>query len=327
MTVRVGFLGCGLIAGFHALGLEQVDDAQVVAAFDPDPERAARFAGGQNAVVAGSAEEVIDLADAVYVTAWTAAHPELVAAVVGAGKPVFCEKPLAVDLAAARALVETVDDAGVINQVGLVLRASPAFRWLREQVASPGAGAPMAMVFRDDQYLPTRGMYDSTWRGDPVLAGSGTLLEHSIHDLDLIEWIMGRVTAVTALTAHHHGIDGIEDQASVLLRTADDAHVLLSSTWHDITSRPSQRHVEVFCTDVALRVEGDWLGPVRRQHADGGDETGEPDAPAGNPDADFIAAVRESRPAQPDFRTALRAHELADAVYRSAAAGGTPVDV
>jgi myo-inositol 2-dehydrogenase / D-chiro-inositol 1-dehydrogenase len=178
------------------------------------------------------------------------------------------------------------------------------------------------MVFRDDQYIPIQGMYDSTWRGDPARAGAGALLEHSIHDLDLIEWIMGRVTEINAVTAHHHGIAGIEDQATVMLRTESGGHAVLSSTWHDIGSRPSQRAVEVFCTDAHLSVDGDWTGPVRLQHSDGTDETWKLEHDNANPDADFIAAVRTGTPAHPDFRTALRAHELADAAYRSAAADG-----
>jgi predicted dehydrogenase len=50
----------------------------------------------------------------------------------------------------------------------------------------------MNVVFRDDQYLPTQGVYASTWRADAALAGSGVLLEHSIHDLDLLEWLSAR---------------------------------------------------------------------------------------------------------------------------------------
>ncbi len=327
MTVRVGFLGCGLIAGFHALGLARVDDADIVSVFDVDRDRTSAFAAAQGATVATSADEVIDTSDAVYVTTWTAAHPELVAAVAAAGKPVFCEKPLGVDLATATAMIDLVDAAGVVNQVGLVLRASPAFRWLRDQVADEATGTPMSMVFRDDQYIPIQGMYDSTWRRDPAKAGAGALLEHSIHDLDLIDWIMGPVTEINAVTAHHHGIDGIEDQATVMARTGSGAHVVLSSTWHDITSRPSQRSVEVFCADAHLRVDGDWTGPVRRQHADGRDETIKLDHGNANPDADFIAAVRTGQPANPDFRSALCAHELADAAYRSAAANGATITI
>ena len=180
-------------------------------------------------------------------------------------------------------------------------------------------------------------MYASTWRGDPALAGAGALLEHSIHDLDLIEWIMGDIVSVNCVTAQAHGIEGIEDQASVILRTADGAQAVLSSTWHDIDARPSQRSVEVFCRSRYLAVEGDWFGPVRWQDADGEPEMieGEDlavaarthDGIAGSPDADFVAAVREGRPAHPDFTVAVRAHELADAAYRSAAADGAPVGV
>lgn len=337
MNVRIGFVGCGLIAGFHAAGLSRVADAEIVSALDTDPDRSRTFADQHGARTAGSLDELIEAVDAVYVTTWTAAHPDAVERVAAAGLPVFCEKPLGVDLETARSMHAAVERAGVTNQVGLVLRSSPAFRWLRHEVRAGEHGAPMSMVFRDDQYLPTRGMYASTWRGDPALAGSGALLEHSIHDLDLIEWIMGDIVSVNAVTAHAHGIDGIEDQASVILRTADGAQAVLSSTWHDIDARPSQRSVEVFCRSRHLAVEGDWSGPVRWQDADGEGAALEGrelvaaaeanDGVRGNPDHDFVAAVRDGRPAHPDFSVAVRAHELADAAYRSAAADGAPIGV
>lgn len=337
MTVRVGFVGCGLIAGFHAQGLSAVDEAEIALVFDTDPVRGTAFADAHGARAAASVDDVIAGSDAVYVTTWTSAHPEIVGAVVAAGKPVFCEKPLGIDLTTARGMVETVEAAGVVSQVGLVLRHSPAFRWLQDEVAGGAHGAPMSMVFRDDQFIPVQGMYASDWRGDPARAGSGALLEHSIHDLDLIEWIMGPIVDVSCRTAHHHGIDGIEDQASVLLTAESGAHALLSSTWHDIHSRPSLRSMEVFCRDAHFTVEGDWTGPVRRQSADGhevelagrdlGARAREIDGRRQNPDADFVDAVLDGGPAHPGFRVALRAHELADAAYRSAAAGGRPVDV
>ena len=89
-------------------------------------------------------------------------------------------------------------------------------------------------------------------------------------------------------------------------------------------------------TDGAwLSVEGDWSGPVRRQTGDGEIESWEGrdlalrarelDGRRTNPDADFVAAVLDGTAADPDFATALRAHELADAAYRSAANDGIPV--
>lgn len=347
--LRVGVIGCGLIGRSHASGVRAAGGADIVAVHDPDHDRATRFAAewaasGEGAVAA-SPEAVIEASDVVYVCTWTSAHPELVAAVAGAGKPVFCEKPLAVDLAGAVAMTDAVHRAGVVNQVGLVLRNSPSFRWFRHAVASPASGPLMNVVFRDDQYLPVQGLYGSTWRADPARAGAGALLEHSIHDLDLLRWIMGPIRSVSARVGYVHGIEGIDDQATVVLEAASGAQATLVSVWHDVLSRPSQRRVEAFCQRAVVTLAGDWHGPVSAERQGSGAGHGEPaeiatvegqalvDAAAGldglgtNPDAAFLEAVRAGRPAYPDFALALEAHRLADAAYRSAAAGGTPITV
>ena len=54
-------------------------------------------------------------------------------------------------------------------------------------------GAPMAAVFRDDQYFPIRGTYASQWRADVAQAGGGCLIEHSIHDVDILRFCFGEV--------------------------------------------------------------------------------------------------------------------------------------
>lgn len=344
--VGIGFIGCGLIARSHARGLAAVEGAEVVAVHDVDGARAHAFAldvAGSSAAVVGSAEAVIAAADAVYVCTWTADHAEAVAAVAAAGKPVFCEKPLAVDLATATAMTDAVTGAGVVNQVGLVLRHSPAFRLLHHAVTTDATGSLLSIVFRDDQYLPTQGMYDSTWRADRTKAGAGTLLEHSIHDLDLLRWMMGPIRAVSARSRADHGLDGIDDQTSVLLEATSGAQAVLVSVWHDVLSRPSQRRVEVFCRDSVLTLAGDWLGPVTIEAAGGGGWPGglgttvegaaldrmaaDVDGMGTNPDADFVDAVRAGRAAHPDFAVALEAHRLVDAAYASAADDGRPVTI
>src|SRR4029453_14608149 len=102
---------------------------------------------------------------------------------------VFREKPPAPDLPGAEALAALVREAGVINQVGLVLRRSPAFTLARQLVRSEAAGRPMAVVFGGAQFPPGQGLFGSDWRADPLRAGSGALLEHSIHDVDILEWL------------------------------------------------------------------------------------------------------------------------------------------
>jgi predicted dehydrogenase len=336
VTVRVGFLGAGLIATYHSKSLH-VGGADVAWAgvYDPDPARSEDFARASGASVCATEDEVFDACDAVYVCTWTAEHPRLVAAAAERGLPVFCEKPLAVSLESARAMAEDVSRAGVVNQVGLVLRHSPAFGLLKAIAADPSSGRPMSVVFRDDQFIPVQGTYRSTWRGDVTKAGAGTLLEHSIHDLDMLEHVLGPVVEVSARTAGFHAIPGIEDVATLALRFESGAIGTLTSIWHDVLERPSLRRVELFCEKAYAVLEGDWFGPVewtttgspavRLDFADLEAEATRRGATLGNPDVAFIEAVVKGEPAWPSFADALRAHVLADAAYRSAAAGGTPV--
>ncbi len=333
MTVRVGFLGAGNIARYHAgnvvdaIAAGEVD-AAIAGVHDPaDDGRAGTFAERFGGEIAASPRALVDRSDVVYVCTWTAAHPELVELAVSAGRAVFCEKPLGVDLASARRVHDALVASDRPHQVGLVLRRSPAFTVLRALVQDPAAGQPMAMVFRDDQYIPIQGAYASTWRGDRSLAGSGVLMEHSIHDIDLIEWILGPIGRLSATMANHHGIGGVEDVATLSFETASGASGSLVTVWHDVLSRPSQRWVEVICGARVCRLEGEWTGTVSWEDADGQHElvddlllahaTAE-HPEAANPDAAFLAAVaRDERP-WPDARHALRAHEVIDAAHRAA---------
>src|SRR5262245_3758365 len=229
MALRVGFLGAGLIATYHSkslhIGLKERADLDVAWAgvFDPDPERAEQFALASGAEVRATEQAVLDESDVVYVCTWTAEHRRLVDAACEQRLAVFCEKPLSTDAAAARAMADAVQAAGVVNQVGLVLRHSPAFGMLKALANDPQRGRAMSVVFRDDQFIPIQGHYRSSWRGDVAKAGAGTLLEHSIHDLDMLEHVLGPVASLSARTAYFHEIDGIEDVAAVSLQFASGA--------------------------------------------------------------------------------------------------------
>jgi predicted dehydrogenase len=333
--VRVGFLGAGLIATFHSKMLRRSGEAfERAGVHDPDPQRAEAFARASGSRVCATEEEVLDTCDAVYVCTWTSEHPRLVAAAAERGLAVFCEKPLATTLDGARAMQRTVDEAQVPNQVGLILRRSPAFTMLRELAHAPEAGRIMSVVFRDDQFIPIRGTYASTWRGEVDKVGAGALLEHSIHDVDILEAAIGPIADVSARSAEFHGIEGIEDLVVATIGFADGAIGSLTSVWHDIDARGSLRRLEVFCERVLFTLEGDWFGPLSWERDDGstgrleGDElVAQAEALAGddlNPDGAFLRAVRAGRRCTPDFATAVRAHEVTEAMYDSARAGGAP---
>lgn len=338
--MRVGFLGAGLIANYHSKSLRHSGESvEWAGVHDPDTDRARAFAAASGASVCETEEHVLDTCDAVYVCTWTSEHQRLVAAAAERGLAVFCEKPLATSLTGARQMADVVANSGITNQVGLVLRSSPAFHALRELVHDPASGRVMSVVFRDDQYIPTQGAYRSSWRGEVEKAGAGTLLEHSIHDVDMLEWAIGPLTSVSAMSSAFHDIEGIEDVVAAGLRFEGGAAGSLVSVWHDVLARPSLRRVEVFCERAWVCVEGDWLGPVEYTRADGtgatlvGDELAtvvpmiDGHAGPGNPDGAFVRAARAGAPAEPDFDVAVRAHEVVDAMYSSARSGGAPVAV
>ena len=206
-------------------------------------------------------------------------------------------------------------------------------------------GAPMAAVFRDDQYFPIQGTYASQWRADAAQAGGGCLIEHSIHDLDILRFCFGEVESVMARTANHAGHEGIEDLAAVTLSFASGFEAQLTSVWHDILSRGSTRRLEVFCREGMVWLDDEFRGPLHVQTSAGtevracpsppwvdalplaDDEVGVALRAYVEADRGFADAVVAGRQPEPGLEVALQAHRLVDAAYRSAAGGGAPITV
>lgn len=352
MTTRVGMVGCGFAGALHSRALKAlvkagVVDAAVTVTCDRDAERAGAFARAHGARACTDPGDLLHEVDAVFICTPTATHRPLIEAAAAAGVAVFCEKPLATTLADAEAMAASVAAAGITAHVGLVLRSAPVLRDLVALLRSGRIGRPMAVVFRDDQYFPVQGQYASSWRGDVELAGGGTLLEHSIHDVDILRWLLGDVEAVTATTANYAGYPGIEDMAAATLRFSSGATANLTSVWHQVLARGSSRRIEVIAERGIAWLEQEYTGPLHVQTDRGLDvcpasypawAEALPVAPRWRryvvpyalPARAFLAAVAPGaagRP-QPDvlgLDVAVAAHRVVDAVYRSAAADGAPV--
>lgn len=348
--IRVGIVGCGHIATVHSFALRQLCDAglidaRVTATFDHETDRAAALARHHDARTFETLDGLLDEVDVAWICTWTAAHLEAVQAAAARGRAIFCEKPLAPSLALATELAAELER--VPHQVGLVLRHAPVFCAVAELVQSGRYGRALATVLRDDQYFPIQGMYGSSWRSDPDKAGGGTLIEHSIHDVDLLRWILGDPAEVTGRTASLFDHRGIDDVATLTLRYESGATATIVSVWHQILSRGSSRRLEVFCEDALLWTDDDHLGPLHVETS-AGVELVAPPAPEwidrfsvpevlAKPLAQYAAPSKWfldalSRDASramghPDARTALAAHRLVDLAYRSAADGGVPLKV
>jgi predicted dehydrogenase len=347
-VIRIGLVGCGHIGTVHAYVIQQLSealliDAALTATFDADPKRAERVARRHGGEPAASVAELVAAVDVVWVCTWTSAHLDAVDAAADAGRPIFCEKPLGPDLASSERVTSAL--LRVPHQVGLVLRWSPVFERAAQIIASGDYGRPMATILRDDQYFPIQGFYGSTWRKDVAHAGGGTLIEHSIHDIDVLHWLLGDPQTVSAHTASRFGHPGIEDTAAVTFAYADGSVAQLTSVWHQVLTRESGRHLEVFCEGAALWTDDDYLGPLYVQTSDGTEEilgvlpewAGKLAVPEvyaksiahyglqAKAFLDGLGPDLSGAGGHPGASEALAAHRLVDAAYRSAAAGGNPV--
>src|SRR5262245_15660345 len=121
--MRIGLIGTGRIGTFHASVLERYREVGSLVVTDAEPSRAAALADRIGATAAPSVDEIFTWGvDALVVTAATAAHAELIGRAARRGLPVFCEKPIALDLPGTLAALREVEEAGTVLQLGFQRR-------------------------------------------------------------------------------------------------------------------------------------------------------------------------------------------------------------
>ncbi|RJP14839.1 MAG: gfo/Idh/MocA family oxidoreductase [Candidatus Abyssobacteria bacterium SURF_5] len=350
MKSSIGLIGAGFIGVAHANAIEAIISEKLVetefhAVCDLNEERATTIAQSFGARIhCSDAEKLIRSGDinTVFICTPTKFHPELVELSVRAGLNIFCEKPLACSYAQVKQMQAAVLHSGVKNQVGLVLRYSPVYNVIRSLISDKKLGRPMSVIFRDDQYFPIQGIYGSTWRCEFETAGGGALIEHSIHDADILRWLLGDISSVRGIIRNFAGHRGIEDLASAQLEFASGCVGHLLSAWHNILRRESNRYMEIFFENGHISSADDFIGSIACQFSGGEieeipgaevlrrylDEVGLSDprfnclhSGQGIQDYHFLKALETGIKPYPDFGVAVKAHELVEAVYRAARNG------
>lgn len=184
MGVAVGVVGVGRIGAAHARALAASGLVERLVVADADASRAERVAREVGARWAATPEDVVRAGvGALVVTAATTAHAPLIRLGARAGIPVFCEKPIALDLSLTDAVLEDVDRAGTPLQIGFQRRFDPAFQAARHAVRSGRLGELRLVRACTHDPEPPPEAYVGT--------SGGLWRDLMIHDFDIVAWIAG----------------------------------------------------------------------------------------------------------------------------------------
>ncbi|WP_316771927.1 Gfo/Idh/MocA family oxidoreductase [Streptomyces sasae] len=216
MTVRIGVIGAGWIGKEHIQRLTHtVTGAQVTAVTDIDPARAAGAAEpvGARVLPDGAAVVAADDVDAVLVTSWGPTHAEHVLNAIAAGKPVFCEKPLATTAEDCLKIVEAEQAHGRrLVQVGFMRRYDAGYRQLKQVIDSGKIGEPL-IVHCAHRNPTVPESYTSEMAS----------LDTAVHEVDVLRWLLDdEIVSTQVITprATSKRFEHLKDPQIILFETA-----------------------------------------------------------------------------------------------------------
>lgn len=350
-VVRFGIAGLG-VGRSRARWTLETPGAQLTAIYDGRLDNAQKLASEWGCAAAGSFEELIarDDVDVVGIFTPSGTHADLAIQAMRAGKHAISTKPPDVSVAKVDAM------AGVAKETGRLLAIDFGSRYsddVRQVKAALDAGRMGKLIFGDMRlkWWRSQAYFDGGdppgWRGTWAMDGGGSLANQGIHDLDLLQWFMGKVKTVRARTRiFSHQIE-TEDACQVFVDFENGAWGLIETTttvWGSLG-----RQIEVHGTNgtvtLADRGIGAWMfrdeaegaepdygpgsaGPmVEAGVAEGKEGTSRwqanlPDGRPMNVIEDVVSALTRGTPVACPPQEGRKSVAILEAVYRSAKRGG-----
>ncbi len=334
--LNFAIIGVGNIAGVHAAAIRGTPDAELVAVATRNPERGKAFVAEHGGSWYADYREVLKQPDVDIVTLCTPhdLHAPMTIEAAAAGKHVLCEKPMARTVAECDDMLAACERAGVTLGVIFQGRFEPLSKKLKADFKAGRLGKLLwassnTVWYRSDEYYRS-----GAWRGTWAHEGGGVLINQAIHAIDMLLWLSGLPTRVTAqMRTLNHQIE-VEDAAMAILEYPNGALGLIQATT-DAFPGYAER-LEFYGTNggvVYHKSQGKLEWHLAEPRQDTVDEAEAISGAAGpmisNAAAhtaqfqDFATAVREHRSLLVDGREGRRSVAVVEAVYRSARSGAS----
>jgi len=246
---RIGLLGAGRIGQVHARAVSSVQTAQLVAIADP-MTAAAEVVRDAYGCDIRSIEQILvsDDIDAVIICTPTDTHADLIEQFARAGKAIFCEKPVDLDIARVQACLDVVDQTKATLMVGFQRRYDPDFQALRAAIDAGQIGdVEMVTLISRDPSAPPYEYIDRS---------GGIFRDMMIHDFDVARWMLGEEVdtvqaAASVLTDPEIGKRGDFDSANAILRTASGKQCTITNSRRATFGYDQRIEVHGSCGSVA----------------------------------------------------------------------------
>ncbi|WP_434557505.1 Gfo/Idh/MocA family oxidoreductase [Pseudomonas sp. Z5-35] len=248
----IGLIGTGFMGRAHALAFHNAKavfdlplDLKLAALADADPQRARQCAQSWGFETShGDWQQLIDNPNVhlIAITTPNHLHYPMAMAALAAGKPVYCEKPLAVSLEQADRMRQAAKAAGVVTRVGYNYQHNPIIQLAREMIQRGDLGRIVSFQGEFSEDFMADPASPWSWRCEATHAG-GALADLGSHLLAMARHLLGDVEAVCAdsQTVHHQRpanagnaeqrAIAVDDQVHALLRFANGARGTVSSSW------------------------------------------------------------------------------------------------
>jgi UDP-N-acetyl-2-amino-2-deoxyglucuronate dehydrogenase len=341
MAFGFGIVGCGMIARFHAKAIADVRGAKLIACQSRRADAAEKFAAEHHCAAYGTLDELLadPRIDIVTICTPSGAHLEPAVEAAKAGKHVVVEKPLEITLKRCDRIIEACEKYGVRLATIFPSRFHDSSRALKEAVDANRFGR-LTLGDAYVKWFRTQAYYDSgAWRGTWELDGGGALMNQAIHNVDLLQWLMGPVAEVhaqTALLAHER--IAVEDTAVAALRFENGALGVIEATTSVYPGYLKRIELHGTAGSAAMEEEDlvrwDFAKPLKRDRAilDAMQRSKSTAGGAADPKAighhgharqfqDFVDALKKDRPLPIDGREGRKAVEIILAIYKSAETG------
>ncbi len=215
-AIRWGIIGCGDVTEKKSgPGFQKASRSELVAVMRRNGALARDYAERHGVPKwYDDAAELLRDPDvtAVYVATPPSSHRKYVLAAAAAGKPVYVEKPMALNYAECREMIEGCENAGIPLFVAYYRRALPRFLKIRELLDHGAIGVPSAVTVQFAQPVTEQDRERIPhWRVDPAIAGGGYFVDLASHTLDLLQFYFGPVTAVSGTRENRGGFYAAED--------------------------------------------------------------------------------------------------------------------